>query len=42
VEAEVKAAFWQIFDDIETVPGEVAVAQARKRAHAFAERHDRR
>jgi putative transposase len=39
---EVKAAFWQIFDDIDTEPGEAAVAQARQRAHAFAERYQQR
>jgi hypothetical protein len=40
-QAEVKAAFWQIFDDIDAEPGEAAVAQARQRAHAFADRYDR-
>jgi transposase-like protein len=38
-QAEVKAAFWQIFDDITAEPGEAAVAQARQRAHAFADRY---
>jgi transposase-like protein len=33
---EVKAAFWQIFDDIAAEPGEAAVAEARRRATAFA------
>jgi putative transposase len=41
-QAEVKAAFWQIFDGIDGEPGEAAVAQARQRAHAFADRYDRR
>ena len=41
-QAEVKAAFWQIFDDITAEPGEAAVAQARQRAHAFADRYDHR
>jgi putative transposase len=41
-QAEVKAAFWQIFDDIDVEPGEAAVVQARQRAHAFADRYDRR
>jgi putative transposase len=38
---EVKACFWQIFDDIDAPPGEQAVAQARQRAHAFADRYQR-
>ena len=37
-QAEVKAAFWAIFDDITADPGPAAVAQARQRAQAFAER----
>jgi putative transposase len=41
-QAEVKAAFWQSFDDIDAEPGEAAVAQARQRAHAFADRYDTR
>ena len=41
-QAEVKAAFWQVFDDIDGEPGDQAVAQARQRAHAFADRYDRR
>ena len=36
---EVKAAFWQIFDDIAAEPGEAAVAEARRRATAFAKRY---
>jgi transposase-like protein len=41
-QAEVKAAFWQIFDDITAEPGDRAVAQARQRAHAFADRYHQR
>jgi putative transposase len=41
-QAEVKAAFWQIFDDIDAEPGEAAVAQARSRAYAFADRYQGR
>jgi putative transposase len=41
-QAEVKQAFWRIFDDIDAEPGEAAVAQARQRAQAFADRYDRR
>jgi putative transposase len=36
---EVKQAFWQIFDDITAEPGEAAVAEARRRATAFAKRY---
>ena len=36
---EVKQAFWQIFDDIAAEPGEAAVAEARRRATAFAKRY---
>jgi putative transposase len=36
---EVKAAFWQIFDDIAAEPGEAAVAEACRRATAFAKRY---
>jgi putative transposase len=35
---EVKAAFWQIFDDITADPGQSAVDEARRRAQAFARR----
>jgi putative transposase len=35
-QAEVKADYWSIFDGIETPPGEVAVAEATRRAEAFA------
>jgi putative transposase len=38
-EAEVKAAFWSIFDDIEDPPGEQAVAEATRRARDFADRY---
>jgi putative transposase len=38
-EAEVKAAFWSIFDDIDEPPGERAVAEATSRARDFAERY---
>ena len=41
-QAEVKAAFWKIFDDIDGEPGDQAVAQARQRAHAFADRYHKR
>jgi putative transposase len=41
-QAEVKAAFWAIFDDIDADPGPATVAQARQRAQAFAERYERR
>jgi len=37
-QAEVKAAFWQIFD-LDTDPGQAAVAEASRRAHAFAGRY---
>ena len=32
----VKAGFWRIFDDLPTVPGEAALAEAHRRADAFA------
>lgn len=35
-QAEVKAAFWAILDDIEACPGEAAIAAARARAAEFA------
>jgi putative transposase len=41
-QAEVKAAFWAVFDDLDAEPGEAAVAQARQRAHAFADRYHQR
>jgi putative transposase len=34
----VKADYWQIFDDIHAEPGEPALAEARRRAEAFAAR----
>ena len=41
-QAEVKAAFWAIFDDIAADPGPAAVAEARRRAQAFAARYGKR
>jgi putative transposase len=41
-QAEVKAAFWEVFDDIDAPPGDQAVSQARRRAQAFAERYGKR
>jgi putative transposase len=41
-QAEVKAAFWAIFDDIAADPGQAAVAEARGRAQLFAERYGKR
>jgi putative transposase len=38
---EVKAASWASFDDIEQPPGEQAVAEAQRRAQAFADRYQR-
>jgi hypothetical protein len=38
---EVKAAYWAIFDDIQQPPGEQAVAEAQRRAQAFADRYQR-
>jgi transposase-like protein len=35
-QAEVKADFWSIFDDIEAAPGDAAIAEANARADAFA------
>jgi transposase-like protein len=35
-QAAVKAAFWQVFDDIDAPPGEEAVAEATRRAGMFA------
>jgi len=37
-QAAVKADYWQIFDDLHAEPGEPAVAEARRRAEAFAAR----
>jgi putative transposase len=39
-QAEVKAAYWAIFDDIQTPPGQGSVDQARRRAQAFAARYE--
>jgi Transposase, Mutator family len=41
-QAEVKAAFWQIFDDLDQPPGQAAVHEATRRAEAFADRDRRR
>jgi putative transposase len=41
-QAEVKAAFWEIFDGIDAPPGDQAVAEARRRADAFADRYQHR
>lgn len=38
-EAEVKAAFWSIFDDIAAEPGDAAVAEATRRAAEVARRY---
>lgn len=35
-QAQVKAEYWAIFDDIEAAPGKAAVAEATRRAKAFA------
>jgi putative transposase len=40
-QAEVKAAYWQIFDDIELPPGQGAVEEATRRAQAFTVRYER-
>ncbi len=40
-QAELKAAFWKIFDDIDEGPGERAVAVARSRIAAFDKRYRR-
>jgi putative transposase len=39
-QAEVKAAYWQIFDDITQPAGQAAVDEARRRATAFAARYE--
>jgi putative transposase len=39
-QAEVKAAYWQIFDDIAAPPGQAAVDQALRRADAFVARYE--
>jgi len=40
-QAEVKAAYWKIFDDIDQPPGQAAVAEATRRAQLFAARYER-
>jgi transposase-like protein len=40
-QAEVKAAYWQIFDGIDVPPGQAAVDEARRRAAAFVARYER-
>ena len=40
-QAEVKAAYWAIFDDIDQPPGQAAVEEATRRAEAFAARYQR-
>jgi putative transposase len=40
-QAEVKAVYWQIFDDIQAPAGQAAAEEARRRAEAFAARHER-
>ena len=40
-QAEIKAAFWSIFDNIDQAPGECAVAEATRRAGEFAARYRR-
>jgi putative transposase len=40
-QAEVKAAYWQVFDDIDQLPGQAAVDEATRRAEAFAVRYQR-
>jgi putative transposase len=38
-QAEIKAAFWSIFDNVDQAPGERAVAEATRRAGEFAGRY---
>lgn len=40
-QAEVKAAYWQIFDNIELPAGQAAVQEATRRAGAFTARYER-
>jgi transposase-like protein len=40
-QAEVKAAYWQIFDNIELPAGQAAVEEATRRAEAFTARYER-
>ena len=37
-QTEVKADFWSVFDDITSEPGDEAIAEARSRARAFADK----
>jgi putative transposase len=39
-QAEVKARYWAIFDDIDQPPGQAAVEEATRRAEAFATRYE--
>jgi putative transposase len=39
-QAEVKAAYWAIFDDLQAPPGQAAVEEATRRAEAFAARYE--
>jgi len=41
-QAEVKAAYWQIFDNIELPAGQAAVEEATRRAVAFTDRYEGR
>jgi len=41
-QAEVKADFWKIFDDLDAEPGEAAIAAARARVAHFTARYDKR
>jgi Transposase, Mutator family len=38
-QAEVKAAYWAIFDNLQAPPGQAAVNEATRRAEAFATRY---
>ena len=40
-QAEVKAAFWKLFDDVKSEPGQRAVDEVRARIDAFAERYQK-
>ncbi|MEW6477651.1 MAG: IS256 family transposase [Actinomycetota bacterium] len=41
-QAEVKAEFWKIFDDLDADPGEAAIAAARARVATFTARYEKR
>jgi transposase-like protein len=41
-QAEVKADFWKIFDDLDAEPGEAAIAAARARVATFTARYEKR